>query len=95
MKFNHDLLERKIKAAGETHSSLARYLGMSKTNMSSIWADRTGWQMKHVAPLAVFLKLSQEDVWDIFFAQDFAFWHSVQFSPADQKENKKNKSSEG
>lgn len=94
MKFNHDLLNEKIKAAGETHASLARYLGMSKTNMSAIWADRTGWQMKHIAPLAAFLKLSTEDVWNIFFIQDFAFWSSVQFSPADQKEKQKKKAPE-
>lgn len=87
--FNQIMLNEKIKAAGETHASLARYLGMSKTNMSAIWNGRTGWQLKHIAPLASFLKLSQEDVWDIFFAQDFAFWRFVQFSPAGQKEKQK------
>ena len=70
LKFDHDLLEAKIKAAGETHASLARLLGMSKTNMSSIWNDRQPWQLKHIAPIALRLELSPEDVWDIFFREN-------------------------
>lgn len=72
MKFNHDLLERKIKAAGETHASLARYLGMSKTNFSSIWNGRTGWQLKHIPKIAFRYSLSPQDVWDIFLADAIA-----------------------
>lgn len=66
--FNHELLELKLKAEGMSHASLANYLGMSKTNMSAIWNDRTQWQLKHIAPIAVRLHLSPQEVWDIFFS---------------------------
>lgn len=74
--FNHELLESKLKVAGMTHAALASYLGMSKTNMSSIWHDRQPWQMKHVVPIAVRLSLSPQDVWDIFFADEYRWLSS-------------------
>ena len=70
--FNKFLLNAKMKAAGDSHQSLAAALGMSKTNMSAIWNDRLQWQYKYIAPIAVRYNLTPGEVWEIFFAEDAA-----------------------
>ena len=70
MNFDYSKLKGKIKEVFGTQVAFAEAMGLSSVSVSDKLNNKTEFKASEIKKLAMILKLTVEEVFDIFFAED-------------------------